>query len=109
MFVTAVPRRIDVSIDLREQTVAVWEVLKVISKHLGVHHSTERIDYSRWKTFEMVASLLSCGCPSKVTPKSDYAMLRESTKNSRDLSHTVEQDKGQSSCCWYTKAWVTTL
>ena len=53
---------------------------KVISKLFGVHHSTEGKIIHKWKTFKTAFNLPRSERPSKFTPRSDCAMLRETIK-----------------------------
>ena len=74
MFVNTMPRRNDISDDLREAIVAAHQSgkgYKVISQLFGVHHSTERKIIHKWKTFKTVTSLPRSGRRSKFTPSSD--------------------------------------
>jgi len=67
--VNTMPRRKDISNDLREATVAARQSGKgyeVISKLSGVHHSTER----KWKTFRTAVNLPRSVSPQGEKPKS---------------------------------------
>jgi len=57
---------------------------KAISKQFEVHPSTVR----KWKTFKTVANLPRSGRPSKFTPRSNCAMLKEITKHPRTKPQT---------------------
>jgi len=46
-----------------------------------VHHSAVRKIIHKWKTFRTVVNLPRSGLPSKFTPSSDCAMLRETATN----------------------------
>ncbi|MEE6522209.1 hypothetical protein FKM82_020645 [Ascaphus truei] len=68
------PRRKDISNDLREAIVAAHQSgkgYKAISKQFKVHHSTGRKIIQKWKTFKTVANLPRCGRPSKFSPRSE--------------------------------------
>nr|XP_028576306.1 zinc finger protein 577-like isoform X2 [Podarcis muralis] len=90
---TAMPRRKDISNALREAIVAAHKTgkgYKAISKQFKVHHSTIRKIIQKWKTFQTVANLPRSGRPSKFTPRSDRAMLREIAKNPRVTSQALQ-------------------
>ncbi|XP_053577468.1 uncharacterized protein LOC128666737 isoform X3 [Bombina bombina] len=87
------PRRKDICNDLREAIVAAHQSgkgYKAISKQFKVHHSTVRKIIYKWKTFKTVANLPRSGRPSKFTPRSDRAMLREIAKKPRVTSQTLQ-------------------
>uniref|UniRef100_A0A3Q2ZGL4 Tc1-like transposase DDE domain-containing protein n=1 Tax=Kryptolebias marmoratus TaxID=37003 RepID=A0A3Q2ZGL4_KRYMA len=50
---------------------------------LGFSISGQNENHHKWETFKMAANLPRIGHPSKFTPRSDCAMLRESEENSR--------------------------
>ena len=58
---------------------------KGIPKQSGVHHSTVRKIIHKWKTFKTVANL-----PRKFTPWSDCSMFRDTVKNPRATSQTLQ-------------------
>ena len=71
--VNTMPRRKDISNDLREAIVAAHQFgkgYKDISKFFGVHHSTEIKIIHKWETFNTAVYLPRSGCPSKFTPRS---------------------------------------
>ena len=60
MCVNTMPRRKDISNNLREATVASQQSergYKVICKQSGVHHSTATEIIDKWKTFRTVVNL----------------------------------------------------
>jgi len=66
------PRRKDISNDLREAIVAAHQSgkgFKAISKLFKVHHSTERKIIHKWKTFKTAVNPPRSGRPSKFTPR----------------------------------------
>lgn len=83
------PRRKDISTDLREAIVATHQSGKAISKQF-VHHSVAIKIIHKWKTFRTAANLLRSGRPSKFTPRSDRAVLTETAKNPKATPQTIQ-------------------
>uniref|UniRef100_A0A4W6CXH4 Sleeping Beauty transposase HTH domain-containing protein n=1 Tax=Lates calcarifer TaxID=8187 RepID=A0A4W6CXH4_LATCA len=78
------PRRKDISNEVREATVAVhqsWRDYQAIFKQFKVHHFTVRQIIHKWKTFKTVVSLVRSGRPSKFTPRSNCNAQRNCKKN----------------------------
>ena len=68
MCLNTMPKRKDISSDLREAVVAAHQSgkgCKAISKLFGVHHSTEK-DYSQVENIQTAGTLPRSGLPSKV-------------------------------------------
>jgi len=83
--VNTMPKRKDISNELREAIVAAinfGRVTRPFPKLFEVHHSTAR----NIITFKPVPNLHSFGRPSKFTPWSDRTMLRETAKNNLRLN-----------------------
>jgi len=76
MCINTMPRRKDISCDLREAIVGGY---KAISKLSGVH-PTVRKTVHEWKTFKTASNLSRSGHTNKFTPRSDCAMLRHIAK-----------------------------
>ena len=93
MCVNTTPRRKHISRDHRESIVAAHQSrkgYKAISKPFNLHRTTLRKIIHKWKTFKIFASLPRSGRPSKFTPRSDHAMIREITKTLRVASQTLQ-------------------
>ena len=91
--VNTMPRRKDISNNLREETVAAHQSgkgYKTISKLFGVHHSAERKIIHKWKIFKTAVNPPRSGCPNKFIQGSDRAILRKSTKKPRATSQTLQ-------------------
>jgi len=66
---------------------------RIISKQSGVHHSTARkifLKWKKWKILKTVANPLRIEHPSKLTTRSDNPMFRENGKNPRATSQTLQ-------------------
>uniref|UniRef100_A0A3Q0SLK0 Uncharacterized protein n=1 Tax=Amphilophus citrinellus TaxID=61819 RepID=A0A3Q0SLK0_AMPCI len=73
----------------RETIVAAHRIgkgYKVISKSSSFY----RMIIYKWKTLKTDASLSGSGCPSKFTPRSDCAVLRETAQTPRATSQTLQ-------------------
>jgi len=71
-----VPRRKDISNDIKEATDAASQSemgYKVISKLFGFHYSTARKISHKWKTFKTASSVLNHPRSGKFTPRTDSA------------------------------------
>jgi len=86
--VNKVPRRKDISNDLREAAVAAHQSgkgYKVISKQFGVHQSTVRkIIIHVWKTFKTVANHPGVDIPG-VSPQGRAVQCTEELRKTREL------------------------
>jgi len=81
------PRRKDISSYLREAISAAHQSgksYKVTSEQFVVHPSTMAEKVHKRKTIKTVASFPRSGRPSKITPRSDCEMLRE-TANTQEI------------------------
>jgi len=83
--VNTMPRRKDISNDLREAVIAAHQSGKTISKLFGVPHFTMKKIIHKWKTLTTVVNLSRSGHPSKFTPKSVKNAKKTLTLTSQTL------------------------
>lgn len=79
---------------LKLLSISLGEGYKAVYKQFEVHHSTERTIIRKRETFKTAANLPRSGSRSKLNPRSDYPMLRETGKKLNSYISTLQASVG---------------